>query len=100
MLRTATLRNVSLIGFLTLLTISQASTVAAGTNVWTSNGPEAGTIQALAIDPVTSTTLYAATFGGGVFKSANGGGSWRAVNTGLTDTDVLALTIEIGRAHV
>jgi len=94
MLRTTTLRNVLLIGFLTLLTISQASTVSAGTNVWTSNGPEAGTIQALAIDPVTPATLYAATFGGGVFKSTDGGGVWSGVNTGLTDTDVLALAVD------
>ena len=38
---------------------------------------------ALAIDPVTSTILYAGTEGGGVFKSTNGGGNWSAVNTGF-----------------
>ena len=87
MVRTITLRKVLLIGLLTLLTIAQVGTASAGTNVWSSNGPEAGTIQALAIDPVTSTTLYAATFGGGVFKSTNGGGAWSAVNTsGLRDS--------------
>ena len=31
-------------------------------------------VRALAIDPVTPTTLYAG--GSGVFKSTNGGGSW------------------------
>src|SRR2546429_83327 len=39
--------------------------------------------QNLVIDPQTPTTLYAATFGEGVFKSTDGGGSWNAVNTGL-----------------
>jgi len=42
----------------------QASVVSAGTSVWTNNGPEGGSISALAIDPVTPTTLYAGTDGG------------------------------------
>jgi len=42
----------------------QASVVSAGTNVWTSNGLEGESINALAIDPVTPTTLYAGTDGG------------------------------------
>ena len=47
------------------------------------------TVLALAIDPQTPTTVYAAaTFGShalksGVFKSTNGGAEWRAVNSGL-----------------
>ena len=86
MRHTTTLQRVLLISLLVLLTTSQAGLVSAGTNVWTSNGPEGGTIHALAIDPVTPTTLYAGTDGGGVFKSTNGGGNWSAVNTGLTDT--------------
>ena len=39
---------------------------------------------ALAVDPSTPATLYAGTFGGGVFKSLNGGGSWAPANAGLT----------------
>jgi hypothetical protein len=30
----------------------------AGFNVWTSNGPEGGMVQALAIDPLTPSTLH------------------------------------------
>src|SRR2546422_11201549 len=56
----------------------------AGVNAWTTNGPHSETINALAIDPQTPTTLYAGTSGHGVFKSADGGGNWSAVNTGLT----------------
>ena len=40
-------------------------------------------VQALAIDPVTRTTLYAGTGDGGVFKSTDGGGVWSAANTSL-----------------
>ena len=89
-----TLQKVLLIGLLALFTTSQAGLVSAGTNVWTSNGPEGGTIYALAIDPATPATLYAGTWGGGVFKSTNGGGNWSAVNTGLTNTTVRALAID------
>jgi hypothetical protein len=64
---TAALR-ILLISFLVLLlNISQTGIVSAGSNVWTSYGPEGGTIYALAIDPQTPSTLYAGTWGGGVF---------------------------------
>jgi photosystem II stability/assembly factor-like uncharacterized protein len=46
------------------------------------------------IDPATPTTLYAGAWGGGVFKSTNGGANWSAFNSGLTDTDVQALAID------
>src|SRR5205823_7110469 len=47
-------------------------------------------VRALAIDPQTPATLYAVAvqysypLGNNLFKSTNGGGSWSAVNTGLT----------------
>jgi len=50
-----------------LLGFSFAGVAEAGRNVWTTGGPEGGDIRALAVDPVTPTTLYAGTFGGGVF---------------------------------
>ena len=50
-------------------------------------------IAALAIDPSTPTTLYAGTSGGGVFKSTDGGGSWRAINTGLNTTFVVSALV-------
>ena len=46
---------------------------AVGTDVWTSIGPEGGCIRALAIDPATPNTLYAGTWGGGVFSIQQGG---------------------------
>jgi photosystem II stability/assembly factor-like uncharacterized protein len=67
--------------------------VEAGVDVWTSIGPEGGQIYALAIDPVTPGTLYAAA-DGGVFKSTDGGKHWRAANAGLTDYFVYALAVD------
>jgi hypothetical protein len=66
--------------FILVLTTNSILPVSAGSNVWTSNGPEGGTINALAIDPAILATLYAGTYGGGVFKSTNSGGSWKVVN--------------------
>jgi hypothetical protein len=48
---------------------------------------------ALAIDPVTPTTVYAGTSGGGVFKSSDGGAHWSPFNNGLT-TPVTSLAID------
>ena len=45
----------------------QPTTGLAQTGTWVSHGPEGGNIAALAIDPGSSSTVYAATFGGGVF---------------------------------
>src|SRR2546422_2610848 len=67
-----------------LLLVVSLHRAEAGVNVWTTNGPHSETINALAIDPQTPTTLYAGTSGHGVFKSTDGGGNWSAVNTGLT----------------
>src|SRR6266508_2539185 len=66
----------------------------AGVNVWTSGGLTDLNVNALAIDPVTPATVYAGTYGGGVFKSVNGGVSWAAVNSGLTNLSVYALAID------
>ncbi len=56
---------------------------------------EGGNVGALAINPVTPSTLNAVTFerssGQGVFRSRNGGDSWVAVDTGLTDLFISAL---------
>src|SRR2546427_771586 len=58
----------------------------------TNTGRDGGPVLALAIDPRTSTTLYAGT-AGGVFKTDDGGVNWRAVTTGLTNLIVRNLAI-------
>src|ERR1700730_2430532 len=55
-----------------------SGTLWAGTNVWTSLGPEGGPIQALAIDPQTPSTIYGAA-SGGIFKTTNSGTTWNRV---------------------
>ena len=47
-----------------------------------------------AIDPLSARTLYAGTYGKGIYQSLDSGFSWSAKNSGLTDQDVLSLVID------
>ena len=82
-----------------LVALSSVAAVA-GENVWTSNGPYGGMVEVLAIDPSSPQMVYAGTFGGGVSKSTNGGASWTAVNSGLTNTYVHALAIDPSNTYI
>jgi len=70
-------------GFLILFIASQPASVSAETNTWTSNGPEGGSIYTLVVDPNMSAILFAGTWGGGVYKSTDGGKKWRLAGKGL-----------------
>src|SRR5947209_12664211 len=65
----------------------------AGDNVWTSLGPDGGSITALVIDPQNTSTVYAAT-GNGVFKTTDKGASWTAANAGLPADLIQAVVID------
>ncbi len=71
-----------------------ASTASGGVNVWTTSGPKGGDTRALAIDPTTPSTVYAGSYGRGVIKSLDRGGSWSETNAGLTSDLVLSLAID------
>jgi len=62
------------------------------------NTPAEGSVLAIAIDPQTPSTVYAAgskaPFGGHILKSADGGGSWSAVNKGLACQEVTTLALD------
>ncbi len=74
------------------------------TTDWTAatTQPTNNRVKALVIKPGDSTKLYAATYGGGVFKSTNNSGDsgnngleWTVcANTGLTNLNVVSLTID------
>jgi photosystem II stability/assembly factor-like uncharacterized protein len=52
--------------------------------------PSAG----LAVDPQSSAIVYAATLGGGIFKSTDRAMNWSAVNSGLSATEVFSSAID------
>ena len=43
-------------------------------------------VRAIAIHPVRTGIVYAATYGGGIYKSTNGGANWSTINLGLGNT--------------
>ena len=49
-----------------------------------------GPIRTLAIDPVDPETIYAGVSRAGIFKSGDGGSTWRTMNTGLAGLEVRA----------
>ena len=64
--------------------------------VWASRGPEGGSITAVAVDPLTPSTVYAATYQAGVFKSTDGGLSWEERNEGLSSPSAKTIAIDPG----
>ena len=65
------------------LAIGLRSPCLAGINQWTTQGPAAGRIDQIHVDPVNQATIYAVLPYGGIFKTINRGVGWRAVNRGI-----------------
>ncbi len=66
------------------------------TFAWTpaTTGSPAGEAVAVAIDPVTTTNVYAAMAVGGVYRTTNSGSSWQKASTGLPAVGITALIID------
>src|SRR4051794_10952832 len=61
---------------------------------WQQTGGVGSQVSSLAIDRTTPQTVYAGTITNGMLKSTNGGTSWSAVSSGLTNTWIKALAID------
>src|SRR5689334_315819 len=76
--------------WVTMFAIVGAGSVRAGTNGWTSIGPEGGEILAISVDPHNPGTLYATIFPDGyhgAFKSVDGGAHW--VKSGVPNSPLV-----------
>lgn len=82
------------IAFILLLGLALAG--AALAERWVPIGPDGGASRALAADPRDPDVLYAGT-DGGVFKSVDGGRSWRPSSRGLTTTFLFSLAVDPDR---
>ena len=99
--RAPTLSKLVPIGRLTVIVSALAMTVTAGGGFAAQGGVESGSshgpayrgFSSFAIDPLNPRIVYAGS-GRGVFKSSDGGKSWRAVNVGLTDRHVFDLAVD------
>ncbi|MBE9525107.1 MAG: hypothetical protein IMY76_08400, partial [Chloroflexi bacterium] len=56
-------------------------------------GPGGGVITDLATDPNNSQIVYAAAWGGGIYKSVDSGQSWQRTNYGLDSLNINALEV-------
>jgi photosystem II stability/assembly factor-like uncharacterized protein len=78
-----------------------ASVAPAAAGQWTQVGPPGESVQALAIDPIQASTLYAGT-SSGVFKSSDYGATWQRVYSApgpfVISVTALALDAAPGRA--
>ena len=61
---------------------------------WTNIGPSPAAVEAIAVDPLGTGTIFMGSIAGGVRKSLDGGITWSAVNSGLTTPIVQALAID------
>ncbi|MBI3634691.1 MAG: hypothetical protein HY216_00560 [Candidatus Rokubacteria bacterium] len=57
-------------------------------------GPFGGIVLSLAPDPLDADVLYLASFGGGIYRSADGGRRWTRVSEGLDDLTVFTLAVD------
>lgn len=67
-----------------------AGPLTAGVNWWTSRGPQGGKVTAFVSRDSEPQVLYAAVFGAGMFKTTDGGQTWRSANDGLEDRLITA----------
>ena len=76
--------------------IAKLATSRAPTGEWNSLGPfsAGGRTRAIVFDPRIPDQMWAASVGGGIWYSANGGTNWEAKSEGLTHTIVAALAID------
>jgi photosystem II stability/assembly factor-like uncharacterized protein len=74
------------------LALPAAATAATGVPI----GPPTGSVRDLVSDPSAAGRVYAATDGGGVFRSDDAGAHWKAVNHGIKDFFVHSLAIAPG----
>ena len=72
----------------TMLMIGQVS---AQNGRWVAHGPEGGYVTAIVVDPIIPGSVYAATCGGGVYRSTDVGHTWQPSSNGLGEACVLSL---------
>ena len=67
--------------------------VSSAQNFWQpTKGPYGGDIRSIAVDSPNN-LVFAATWGGGIFRSTDNGASWLAINIGLGENVVFSLAV-------
>ena len=82
--------QIATLSFVARLTFPAALT--AGVNRWTRRGPQGARINAIVDDRSNPAILYAAT-NNGIYKTEDAGESWRSINDGLSDLNILSVVV-------
>ena len=61
---------------------------------WVQAGPAGASVATLVVDPSNPSIVYAGLFDEGVYRTADAGAHWTAVNTGLTNLVIRRLAID------
>src|SRR2546425_13250992 len=69
-----------------------------GINKWTSLGPEGGSVGVLTVDPSNPSTIYAAGVSG-LYKSTDGGASWKPTSLSASGLNVLSISPKNGTLY-
>ena len=63
-------------------------------------GPDGGLIASVAFYPADASIVYAGSWGGGVYKSTDGGWTWRWKSQGLANLTVVSMAVDPGNPDV
>jgi photosystem II stability/assembly factor-like uncharacterized protein len=58
------------------------SSIRAGENIWTTNGPYGASVKAIAVHPQNSSVILIGTIQNGIYKTTDTGESWRHIESG------------------
>ena len=69
---------------------------------WTAIGPGnvGGRVRSILVHPTTSTTMFAGSVGGGIWKSVNGGASWTPINDFMANLAVTSMVFHPGNPSI
>lgn len=68
--------------------------------IWTTTTTAVGPVYAMVIDPSNTNVMYTGSSTLGVYKTTDGGGTWTAANTGLSNIAVIAMAISTSNPQV
>jgi photosystem II stability/assembly factor-like uncharacterized protein len=87
-----------------LLGLGPVGRAAAAVDRWSTSGPGAADIFALAVSPSDHNIVYAGAagydFGSGMYKSTDGGRRWLPIDTGLGDRDVTTVAVSSSSSDI
>lgn len=82
------------------LPLPLAAGISPGAWTWIGPGNIGGRVRTIAIHPTTTSTIFAGSVGGGIWKTVNGGASWAAVDDFMANLAVTSILFTPGNPSV